>query len=85
MSVAFDSNVDLTVEIAFDSNPLDSSQSWTDVSNFLRRFSITRGRATNLSNFNPANVNIVLDNSDNRFSPNQSTYYYDAVNNKWID
>ena len=26
MSVAFDSNVDLTVEIAFDSNPLDTTQ-----------------------------------------------------------
>ena len=82
MSVAFDSNVDLTVEIAFDSNPLDSTQTFTDVSPYLRRFNITRGRATNLSNFNPANVNIVLDNSDNRFSPNQSTYYYDAVNNR---
>ena len=82
MSVPFDSNVDLTVEIAFDSNPLDTTQTFTDVSNFLRRFSITRGRATNLSNFNPANVNIVLDNSDNRFSPNQITHYYDAVNNR---
>ena len=82
MSVPFDSNVDLTVEIAFDSNPLDSSQTWTDVSAYLRRFSITRGRATNLSNFNPAAVTIVLDNTDNRFSPNQSTYYYDATNNR---
>ena len=82
MSVPFDSNVDLTVEIAFDSNPLDSSQTFTDVSTYLRRFSITRGRATNLSNFNPASVTVVLDNSDNRFSPNQSTHYYDAVNNR---
>jgi len=32
MSVPFDSNVDLTVEIAFDSNPLDSTQTFTDVS-----------------------------------------------------
>jgi hypothetical protein len=35
MAVTFDSNVNITVEIAFDSNPLDSSQSFTDVSVFL--------------------------------------------------
>ena len=34
MSVAFDSNVTLTCEIAFDSDPLDSSQTFTDVSSF---------------------------------------------------
>ena len=82
MSVPFDSNVDLTVEIAFDSNPLDSTQTFTDVSTYLRRFTITRGRATNLANFNPASVTVVLDNSDNRFSPNQTTHYYDATNNR---
>ena len=32
MSVAFDSNVNLTVEIAFDSNPFDTSPSFTDIS-----------------------------------------------------
>jgi hypothetical protein len=82
MSVPFDSNVDLTVEIAFDSNPLDSTQTFTDVSPYLRRFSINRGRATNLSDFNPAAVTVVLTNTDNRFSPNQTTHYYDAVNNR---
>ena len=82
MSVAFDSNVTLTVEIAFDSNPLDSSQTYTDVSAFLRRFSIQRGRATNLSQFNPGSALVVLDNRDNRFSPNQTTHYYDSTNNR---
>lgn len=82
MSVPFDSNVDLTVEIAFDSNPLDSTQTFTDVSTYLRRFSINRGRATNLADFNPAAVTVVLDNTDNRFSPNQTTHYYDATNNR---
>ena len=61
MSVAFDSNITLTVEIAFDSNPLDSSQTYTDVSAFLRRFSIQRGRATNLSQFNPGSETVVLE------------------------
>ena len=30
MSVAFDSDVNITVEMAFDSSPFDSSQSFTD-------------------------------------------------------
>ena len=35
MSVAFDSDVTLTVEIGFDSNPLDASQTFTDVSTLM--------------------------------------------------
>ena len=75
MSVPFDSNVDLTVEIAFDSNTLDSTQTFTDVSIYLRRFSINRGRATNLADFNHAAVTVMLYNIDNRFSANQTTHY----------
>ena len=44
MSVAFNSDVTLTVEIAFDSNPLDTSQTYTDVSAYVRSFSTIRGR-----------------------------------------
>jgi len=79
MSVAFDSNVTLTCEIAFDSNPLDSSQSWTDVTAYLRSFETTRGRISQLSQFQTGTGTVVLDNRDNRFSPNQSTFYYDSV------
>ena len=80
MSVVFDNNVNITVEIAFDSNPLDSSQTWTDVSAYLRNFETSRGRLTNLAQFQTGTATVTLDNRDNRFSPNQSTYYYDAVN-----
>jgi len=80
MSVAFDSNVNLICEIAFDSNPLDSSQSWTDVSAYLRSFDTTRGRISNLAEFQTGTATVTLDNRDNRFSPNQTTYYYDATN-----
>ena len=82
MSVAFDSDVTITCEIAFDSDPLDSSQSYTDVSSFLRGFKTTRGRASNLTQFQPGSAVIQLDNSDNRFSPNQTTHYYDSSNNR---
>jgi hypothetical protein len=79
MSVAFDSNVNITCEIAFDSDPLDSSQTYTDVSAFLRGFKITRGRASNLVNFQTGTALIQLDNSDNRFSPNQTTHFFDST------
>ena len=79
MSVAFDSNVNLICEIAFDSNPLDSTQSWTDVSAYLRSFDTTRGRISNLAEFQTGTATVTLDNRDNRFSPNQTTYYYDAT------
>jgi hypothetical protein len=79
MSVSFDSNVNLICEIAFDSNPLDSSQSWTDVTAYLRSFETTRGRISQLSQFQTGTGTVVLDNRDNRFSPNQSTFYYDSV------
>ena len=82
MAVSFDNNVDITVEIAFDSNPLDSSQTWTDVSQYLRSFETTRGRLTNLDAFQAGTATVTLDNRDNRFSPNQSTYYYDATNSR---
>ena len=82
MAVVFDSNVNITVEIAFDSNPLDSSQTWTDVSQYLRSFETSRGRLTNLTAFQTGTALVTLDNRDNRFSPNQSTYYYDAANSR---
>ncbi len=79
MSVAFDSNVNITVEIAFDSNPLDTTQTFTDVSAYLRSFTTSRGRISNLSEFQTGTALVELDNRDNRFSPNQTTHYYDAT------
>ena len=78
MSVPFDSNVTLTCEIAFDSNPLDSSQTFTDVTAYLRSFETTRGRISDLTEFQTGTATVVLDNRDNRFSPNQSTHFYDS-------
>ena len=78
MAVTFDSNVSITVEIAFDSNPLDSSQTFTDVSAYLRSFTTSRGRISNLDKFQTGTAIVELDNRDNRFSPNQSTHYFDS-------
>ena len=80
MSANFDSNVSLTVEIAFDSDPFDSSQSFTDVSSYVRAFSINRGRSNELGQFVAGTCSLTLSNTDNRFNPTQTSYYYDSAN-----
>jgi len=79
MSVAFDSNVTLTLEIAFDSDPLATSPSYTDISSYLRTFNINRGRANELGEFVAGNMQFSVSNADNRFNPsNTSSPYYDS-------
>ena len=83
MSVAFNSDVTLTIEIAFDSDPFDSSQSWTDVSAYVRGFSISRGRQHDLAEYQTGTATVTLDNLDDRFNPlNSSSPYWDSANNK---
>ena len=82
MSVAFDSNVDLTVEIGFDSDPFDESQSFTDVSQYVRQFTTNRGRVNELGQFGAGSAQILLSNTDNRFNPSQTTHYYDSANSR---
>ena len=83
MSVAFNSDVSLTVEIGFDSNPLDASQTYTDVSSYVRSIETNRGRQHALDEFQTGTCSIVLSNSDDRFNPlNTSSPYYDSANSK---
>jgi hypothetical protein len=82
MSASFDSNVDITVEVAFDSDPFSSSQSFTDISEFVRFFSISRGRAHELGDFRAGNLSFAVSNQDNRFNPSQTTHFFDATNNR---
>ncbi len=78
MSVAFNSDVDLTVEIAFDSDPFATSQTFSDVSAYIREFSIDRGRQHDLADYQTGTASVVLDNADDRFNPlNTSSPYYD--------
>lgn len=80
MSVAFDSNVNLTVQIGFDSEPFDNSQSFTDVSQYVRGINIKRGRSNELGQFTAGTCELLLSNADNRFNPTQTTHYYDSAN-----
>jgi len=80
MSVAFNSDITLTVEIAFDSNPLDASQTYTDVSAYARSIETNRGRQHALDEFQTGTCSIVLSNIDDRFNPlNTSSPYYDTA------
>ena len=80
MSVAFNSDVSITVEIAFDSNPLDASQTFTDVSAYVRNIETNRGRQHALDDFQTGTCSVVLDNTDDRFNPlNTSSPYYDSA------
>ena len=83
MSVAFDLNVNLTVEVAFDSNPFDTSPSFTDISAYVRSFSTNRGRINELGQFGAGRATLILSNADNRFNPtNTSSPYYDSSTGK---
>jgi len=81
MSVNFDSNVSLTLEVAFDSEPFDETQSFTDITSYLRAFTTRRGRANELGEFVAGTMSFSVSNADNRFNPNNtSSPYYDSGN-----
>ena len=76
MSVAFDSNVDLTVEIGFASNPYDTTYTYTDVSDYVLKIDIKRGRQQALSEIGTGFATVVFDNQDRRFDPTNTSSPY---------
>jgi len=86
MSVAFDSNVNLTVEIGFASNPYDTTYTYTDVSDYVLKIDIKRGRQQALSEIGTGTATVVFDNQDRRFDPTNtlSPYSPNVIPNKPI-
>jgi hypothetical protein len=81
MSANFDSNVSLTLEVGFDSEPFDETQTFTDITSYLRAFTTRRGRANELGDFVAGTMSFSVSNADNRFNPNStSSPYYDSAN-----
>tara|TARA_R100001082_G_scaffold90534_2_gene57066 strand:- start:594 stop:1859 length:1266 start_codon:yes stop_codon:yes gene_type:complete len=81
MSADFDSNVSLTLQVGFDSEPFDETQSYTDITSYLRAFTTRRGRANELGDFVAGTMSFSVSNADNRFNPNNtSSPYYDSGN-----
>lgn len=76
MTASFDSNVNITVSIAFGNDPFDASPTWTDVSAYVRGFATSRGRSSVLSVFGTGTATVDLDNRDGRFSPNNTAGAY---------
>lgn len=70
----------VTVQIAFASDPGDTPV-WEDVSEYLERFTVHRGRADELSPFSAGTAQITLANEDRRFDPTyeDSPYWPNVV------
>ncbi len=81
MSSTFYSNVSITVEVAFDSEPFATSQSFSDISQYVRYFDISLGRSNEMGEFRAGTISFSVSNQDNRFNPsNTSSPYYDSAN-----
>jgi len=59
---------EVTCEVAFSTDP-GSAPVWTDVTEYLRRWSFTRGRQTELDRIEAGTGSITLQNWDRRFEP----------------
>ena len=77
MTVAFDDDTDVTLEVAFASDPKDASPSWTDVSAYMRAFSIRQGRSFERDTVGPSQLSVTLSNDDRRFDPTFAAGAYD--------
>ena len=66
----------LLVEVAFASSPTAASQTWTDVTDYVRALSIRRGRDHELQRAEAGTLSVVLDNRDRRFDPTYTSGAY---------
>lgn len=69
MSVAFDSDVTLTLQAAFGDNPYTASPTWTDISSDLRAFEIVRGRSNFLDVVQAGTARFTLNNNAGAYDP----------------
>lgn len=65
---------DFIIEVAWANTALDLDANvvWTDISQWLRSFRLSRGRNRELARFDAGTLDMVLDNRDGRFSPEYS-------------
>lgn len=69
MTVAFNPDVNLTVEISFVSNPYVVSPTYVDVSADVRAFTCFRGRTDELDSIGPGTLTLELDNTSGDYDP----------------
>lgn len=71
---------DITVRVAFTTDPLDASPTWVDLSSRLRSGQISQGRSSERGRVEAGTLQLVLDNSDRELDPtNTSSTYYPNV------
>ena len=78
MSVTFADGVTVTFGVAFGKNPGDTvaDGDYTDLSAYVRDFSINRGRASERDTFQTGTAAVVLANKDRRFDPEYASSPY---------
>lgn len=70
----------VTVEVAWTTDPLDASPSYTDISTYALSFTSARGRSDNLADISAQKATVKLDDRDLRFDPlNTGGAYYPNV------
>ncbi|MDT0472787.1 hypothetical protein RM863_11685 [Streptomyces sp. DSM 41014] len=67
--MAVDTIPPVTVEVAFDGGPYDSSYTWTDITPWVSSYETTRGRNSESDRIEAGTLDLTLDNSDGRFTP----------------
>ncbi len=78
MSIAWDSNVDLHVDVAFGDNPFASPLSWTDIAQYVLRWDTTRGRQSYNQHYPAGRARVVLDNTAGDLEVNVNLLVDDA-------
>lgn len=77
----------ITVQIAFASDPLATTPTWTDVSSYVESFRIKRGREDETGRIEAGTAEIVLRNADRRFDPTYTSgpYYPNVLPAKRVN
>lgn len=63
---------DIKVEVAFESAPLDTTPTYTDVTGYVDSFRLQRGRSYELDEVEAGTGSIAFDNADGRFTPGRT-------------
>jgi len=66
----------LSVQVAFDDDPLATSWTWTDITAYVKSIQVKIGRDREVDDFEPGRATIELDNTDRRFDPEHATGPY---------
>ena len=76
----------VTVEVAFASDALDTTPTWTDISTYVRSGHIKFGRSNEFDEYQAGRASLVIDNRDRRFDPLHASgpYYGQLLARKLI-